>query len=224
MENNYNEKINLIGNLLVSSDVINGIVKNINKNDIERYILDIGSILYECGKTINGYTFFPYDVYIKRGTYNEFAFKIALTFGAEEESINYRSKYETKDPIKIKKGVILLGFGKFNETKSNIELSKNDIDFMIWNTTVNLQILKDEVQWEPYLKPYSNDTPNIVNKIYDKYPTYFETHHIDNHPENTCSGNIVKVTREQHASIHLWMWNNYKLEDNFLKGDYQENN
>jgi hypothetical protein len=95
---------------------------------------------------------------------------------------------------------------------------------MVWNTDIDIQTLKDAVQWRPYLKPYINNIPNIENKIYNDYNIYLETHHIDNHPENELSGNILRVTIEQHASIHLWMWDQYKLDGNLLKNNNYSDN
>jgi hypothetical protein len=162
----------------------------------------------------------PNDIYIKKGTNDTVYFKSAITYGTEENSVNYKSKFDRKEPIKIKKGIVLIGRGKYLYKMNDIELNNDDIHFMIWNTDINLQTLKDEVQWQPYLKPYENNIPNIENKIYKDYSIYLETHHIDNHPENKSLRNILKVTMEQHASIHLWMWDQYKLDDNFLKNNF----
>jgi hypothetical protein len=218
------EKINLIHDLLISSNVIKESIEKIQSIEIKKYELDIGSILYSNGKTYNNYLLFPYDTYIKKGASDTISFKIAITYGLEENSINYKSKFIPKEPIKIRKGVILIGCGKYLDNKKSIELNNNDIYFMIWNTNIDHQTLKDEVQWQPYSKPYINNIPNIENKIYSDYNIYLETHHVDNNPENESCGNILKVTMEQHASIHLWMWDQYKLDENFLKNNFQIKN
>jgi hypothetical protein len=223
MADEYMDKINLINNLLLSSNVIQKFVEKLSQINIDKYILDIGSILYKSGKNIGNYTLFPYDIYIKKGTFNKIFFKIAITYGAEEDSLNYKSKFIGKYPVKIKKGVVLIGIGKYFHNKKYIELDENNINFMIWNTNLKFQILKDKVQWEPYLYPHLDNTPNIVNQIYKDYDIYLETHDIDNHPENNIDGNKLKVTKEQHASIHLYMWENYYLEDNFLKNNFNKN-
>jgi hypothetical protein len=220
MVNNYMEKINLIHDLLISSNVIKEFIEKIPIIEIQKYELDIGSILYSNGKINNDYMLFPYDAYIKKGTNDTIGFKIAITYDPEENSLNYKSQFSSKKLIKIRKGVVLIGCGKYLDNKKSIELNNNDIHFMIWNTNIDLQTLKDQVQWQPYLKPYINNIPNIENKIYRDYNIYLETHHIDNNPENESSGNILKVTMEQHASIHLWMWDQYKLDENFLKNNF----
>jgi hypothetical protein len=222
MADNYMEKIKSVNNLLVSTNVIKNYVEKLSQMNIEKYLLDIGAILYKDGKNIDNYTLFPYHTYIKKGTSNEVYFKIAITFGVEENSLNYKSQYP-KVSVEIKKGVILIGRGKYLYETKDIKLDENDINFMIWNTNIDLQTLKDEVQWQPYSKPYINNIPNIENKIYKDYNIYLETHHVDNHQENKSYGNMVKVTLEQHASIHLWMWKDYILDDNFLKNNSNKN-
>jgi hypothetical protein len=37
-----------------------------------------------------------------------------------------------------------------------------------------------------------------------------EIHHIDNNGYNNNKENLIGLTPEQHASIHLWMWKNFK--------------
>jgi hypothetical protein len=223
MIDEYMDKINFINSLLISSDIIKNILKKLSQIDLDKYILDIGSILYKNGKNIENYTLFPYDTYIKKGTTDKIYFKIAITYGIEENSLNYKSKFEIKCPVKIKKGVVLIGDGKYFHNDKYIELDEDNIKFMIWNTNLKLQTLKDKVQWEPYLYPHLDNTPNIVNRIYKNYNIYLETHDIDNHPENDRNGNKLKVTKEQHASIHLYMWEKYFLEDNLLKNNFTKN-
>jgi hypothetical protein len=45
-----------------------------------------------------------------------------------------------------------------------------------------------------------------------------QIHHIDNNGYNNNIKNLIRITSEQHASIHHHMWeNNFKFEDNELK-------
>jgi hypothetical protein len=223
MADNYMDKINLIHNLLISSSIIQKSVEKIPQIDIDKYILDIGSILYENGIIKGEYTLFPYDIFIERGTNDTICFKIAITFGIEVDSRNYKSKYSRNPPpIKIRKGVIIMGRCKYLYDMKSIELK--DINYMPWNTDLKLQELKDKVQWEPYLYPHLSNTPNNINKIYQEYNkergVILERHEIDNDVNNNMCGNIVMVTPEQHAAIHLYMWDKYILEDNFLKNPF----
>jgi hypothetical protein len=227
MVNDYTRKIVSIHNLLISNNIIQKYVGKISQIDIDKYILDIGSILYHGGKTKGNYTLFPYHIFLKGGKeyYNSvnnsrvIFFKIAVTHGPEENSYNYKSN-RPKDPVKIRKGVILIGRGEYLYNTDDIKLYENKIHFMVWNTSLKLQTLKDKVQWEPFLDPYLNDVPNNINKIYNDYFIFWDTHHIDNDAKNNRAGNILKVTWEQHAAIHLYMWNDYKIDKNEESKDY----
>jgi hypothetical protein len=120
------KKIKLIYELLLSSNEIKEFAEKIPSIEIQKYELDIGHVLYSNGKTNNGYILFPYDIYIRNDTIN---FKIAVTYGPEKNSLNYKSQYKKKS-IKIRKGVILIGCGKYLDNKKSIELNNNDIHFM----------------------------------------------------------------------------------------------
>jgi hypothetical protein len=230
MIDDYMKKINIIHNLLISSDIIQKFCEKISQVGVDKYLLDIGSILYQNGKNIDNKILFPYDIYIKKGTMDDVYFKIAITFGIEENSRNYASQFSvsqscndpSNDPIKIRKGVILVGKGEYYCNK----LCNINNNFMAWNTDFDMQTLKEKVNyWGPqlsykeYYKIIGNDIDKIrKDNVYYQYDNIrLQLHHIDNNSNNNIFENLLWVTIEQHASLHLYMWEKYKLKDNFLK-------
>lgn len=59
----------------------------------------------------------------------------------------------------------------------------------------------------------------LAGEVFLEKPNGFDgqIHHIDNNEYNNRVENLLNVTMEQHASIHLYMWENFKIEDGFLK-------
>jgi hypothetical protein len=240
MVDDYMKTISTIHNLLISSNIVREFVEKVSRINRDKYILDIGSILYNDGKIKDNHTFFPYDVYIKRGKENynsvnnssNIRFKIAITFGIEEYSKNYQSNPNyIKGAIKTKSGIIVIGKGEYLHNEKDIRLYEKDIACMDWNSDLDIQTLKDKVNYwgsqlsyKEYYARIGNDKYKIrKNDIYKDGETYLELHHIDNNSNNNKLENLLWVTREQHASIHLFMWNYYFLEENFLKSNYNKN-
>jgi hypothetical protein len=59
----------------------------------------------------------------------------------------------------------------------------------------------------------------LIGETFLEKPLGFSSqiHHIDNNGYNNNINNLLNITYEQHASIHLYMWNNYKFCDGILK-------
>jgi hypothetical protein len=74
--------------------------------------------------------------------------------------------------------------------------------------------------------PVENDILRIyihrlAGEVFLEKPNGFDgqIHHIDNNEFNNNVKNLLNVTMEQHASIHLYMWENYKIENRFINNE-----
>jgi hypothetical protein len=107
-----------------------------------------------------------------------------------------------------------------NESNHDIDLSKYSVEVSdIGRIRINNIIVKQTVK--NGISYVLNNIPvyKLIGNTFLPKPIGFSSqiHHIDNNGCNNNIKNLLRITYEQHASIHLFMWDSYKFEDNVLK-------
>ena len=114
-------------------------------------------------------------------------------------------------------------FEKYNgETyKEDINIIKNDVKLSnLGRIMINNNIVEPK-EYKKLLYIFENiPVHRLVCETFLPKPIggfSSQIHHIDNNGFNNNINNLLNITYEQHASIHLYMWNYYKFENGILK-------
>jgi hypothetical protein len=112
-------------------------------------------------------------------------------------------------------------FVKYNgENNPDINLSGHTIEVSDFGRVMINKIEEPQIVKRGF-SCVLNDIPvyKLVGNTFLPKPIGFSSqiHHIDNNGCNNNIKNLLRITYEQHASIHLFMWNGYKFGNDELK-------